>query len=156
MVILSSHSLVLTKWSKSKIKWCSSERQFKHIPSSTYLNSSERRALDLNGWGPGFNAPWSNILLMEFLLSLIEASDANIAITTNSLCLKNLTVVWPCKCEEEQVKKSQPLVLMSGEGSKISWGWISLFFYTGRMSIQMLQLQTRQCSSSGRPSYNCQ
>ena len=35
-----------------RLMWCRNKRQFKDIPSSTCLDSSESRALDLNGWGP--------------------------------------------------------------------------------------------------------
>ena len=42
------------------------KKQFKDIPSSTCLDSSERRVLDMNGLGPRFNSHWGNILLLDF------------------------------------------------------------------------------------------
>ena len=43
------------------------------------LNGSERRALDPNGCGPGFNALRGKILLLEFFfISRSKACDANI------------------------------------------------------------------------------
>ena len=74
--------LALTKWSKSNIQ--GTKRQFKDMPSSTCLTSLERTALDLNGWGPRFNAHWGYILFY-FLFSCSKASDANIAIIANTV-----------------------------------------------------------------------
>ena len=45
----------------SRLKCCWNKRQFKGMPRSTCLNSSERRALDMNGWSPRFNTYWGNI-----------------------------------------------------------------------------------------------
>ena len=42
--------LVLTKWSKFKFEVVQEQKQFKDIPSGTCLDSSERKASDLNGW----------------------------------------------------------------------------------------------------------
>ena len=54
------------------------------------LNGSERRALDLNGCGPGYTlgyTHWGNILMLDIILfSQCKASDANIAIIVNSVC----------------------------------------------------------------------
>ena len=63
--------LVLTEWFKSQ-DWSGADslsgaEKFKDIPSSTWLESSERRAPDLNGWGCRFNIHWGNILLLDFL-----------------------------------------------------------------------------------------
>ena len=81
---LCGHSLlVITKWS---MKWCRNKRQFKDIPSSTCLDSSERKTLDLDGWGPRFNAHSGNILLLDFLTLHGKVSDANIAIIANFAC----------------------------------------------------------------------
>ena len=56
-----------------RLKWCRNKRQFKDIASSTCLDSSESRALDLNGWGPRFNTHRSDILLLDFLFSRIKS-----------------------------------------------------------------------------------
>ena len=37
------------------------------LPSNTFLNSSERRAFDPNGWCHRFNTHWGNILLLDFI-----------------------------------------------------------------------------------------
>ena len=71
---------------KSKIEVvqkCRNKRQFKYIPSNTFLNGSESRTSDPNGWGPRFNAYWGNF----FLFSRSEACDANIAVIANFVCL---------------------------------------------------------------------
>ena len=70
-----------------RLKWCRNKRQFKDIPTNTRIDSSERRASDLNGWDSKFNAHSGNILLLDFLFSCIKACDANIAIIANSVCL---------------------------------------------------------------------
>ena len=68
--------LVLTKWSP-RFKWCRKKRQFKDTASSIYLDSSEKRALDLNG----------SLLLLNILFLHSKASGANIAVIANSMCL---------------------------------------------------------------------
>ena len=55
------------------------------LQSSPCLNGSERRALNLNGWGSEFNAQWDNILLLDFF-PRGKACDANIAIFVDSVC----------------------------------------------------------------------
>ena len=81
--------LVVTKWSKSKIEMVLYKRQFRDILSSTCLDSSERRILDLNEWGPRCNNHWGNILFLDcFLFSCSKTSDVNYAIIVNSVCLR--------------------------------------------------------------------
>ena len=58
------NSAVLTKRSEFKIEVGQDQRQFKDIPSSTCLNSSERRALDVNSRGPGFNANYDVVQIL--------------------------------------------------------------------------------------------
>ena len=48
--------------------------------SYTCFSSSERRALDPNGWDPRYNTHCGNILLLDFLFSCIKAFDAIIVI----------------------------------------------------------------------------
>ena len=73
--------------SHALLKWCRNKRQFKDILSSTCPSGSEKRALDLNGWGCEFNAQWGNILLLDyFLFSCSKVCDANIVIIVNSVC----------------------------------------------------------------------
>ena len=63
--------LVLTKWSKSKIEVVPDQRQFKDVPSSTFIDSSDRRSLDLSSWGPRFNSHFGNILLTDFCFHVV-------------------------------------------------------------------------------------
>ena len=74
--------LVLTKLSP-RFKWSRNKRQFKGMPSSMWLTSSGRWALDLNDWGPG--SVLTGVTL--FFISHSKASDANIFIIANSVCL---------------------------------------------------------------------
>ena len=68
--------IIPTKWYKSK-----------DIPSSTCLDSSERRALDLNDWDPRFNTHWIIILLLDFFcFHIVKPLYANIVIIANSVC----------------------------------------------------------------------
>ena len=55
------------------------------LPSNTYLCSWERKALDLNGWGPG------SILIgvpfwCKFFFTQGTACEANIVIIDNCVC----------------------------------------------------------------------
>ena len=61
------------------------------ISRSTCLDSSERRAFDLDCRDPGFNTHQGNIILIEFFLfSRCKASNAHIAILTISCVCENL------------------------------------------------------------------
>ena len=78
--------LVLTKW------WCGNKRKFSDIISiNICLNGSQTRVSDPKDWGPRFNLHWGNFLLLDILLfSDSKASDANIAIIANCVCLWKL------------------------------------------------------------------
>ena len=69
-----------------RLKWYRTK-----ISISTCLNSSERRALDLNGWGPRFNTHWGNILLLDFLFSHAKASDALDLLPILCVCKNRMT-----------------------------------------------------------------
>ena len=56
---------------RARLKWCRNKRWFKDIPSNRCLHISERRSLDLSGWGPRFNTYWGNILLLEIFFFFV-------------------------------------------------------------------------------------
>ena len=65
-------------------------QKFKDPRSSTCQLSPERRVLELESevnQRPGFGPHRGNILSLEFLFSLSKASDVNIGIIANVMCL---------------------------------------------------------------------
>ena len=63
------------------------EQKFKDLPSSKCPVRVERSMLDLESWASGSILTGGNILLLDFLFSRIKASDANIGIIANVVCL---------------------------------------------------------------------
>ena len=68
-----------------RFKWFRNKKQFKDLPSSTRFTSSDRIALDLNGFGLQFNARWGHILY--FCCHIVKPLMPILPLLANSMFL---------------------------------------------------------------------
>ena len=109
---------------KTSVKW-NEKFPFDH---SICLDSSERRALDLNGRGPKFNTHWDNILLLDIFCFYIVDPGAQLDRNDRS---------WVLFCYFVQVNQPFQLCYHSGDRTRHpqKGNWVNVDLYQLRLGI---------------------